>query len=155
MPSIAAWVRSRENSLSSGVSFGLISVWRSTTERASSSRIAFRRKSALVKDFRGDALLFAQDSEQQVLGADMPMIQSLRFFGGIRQNSFALIRKRQIDRRRHLLANRRSSFNLLANALDRGMNCVGNDWSGSCLRESDPASRCSVSIVVLPNWLAS
>ena len=77
-------------------------------------------QSALVQDFRSNALLFAQNSQQQVLGADMAMIQPLRFFGGVGENSLALVRKRQIDRRRHLLANGRPAFDLLANALDRG-----------------------------------
>jgi len=54
-----------------------------------------------------------------VLGADMAMIQSLCFFRGVSENPFALIGKRQIDGRRHLLTNSRPSFDLLPNALDR------------------------------------
>ena len=81
----------------------------------------FKPKSALVKDFRRDALFLAQDSQQQMLGSDMPMIQPFCFFGGIGENAFALVRKRQIDGRRNFLTNGRPAFNFLADTLDRGM----------------------------------
>src|SRR5205814_4100652 len=40
--------------------------------------------------------------------------------GRISENAFALIVKRQIDRRRNLIANCRTPFDLLANAFDGG-----------------------------------
>src|SRR5438105_13516114 len=49
------------------------------------------------------------------------MIQTLRLFGCVRQNPFALIRKRQVNRGRNLLTNSGSAFNLLPDAFDRGM----------------------------------
>src|SRR5690349_17340078 len=47
------------------------------------------------------------------------MIQSFRLLVGIGEDAFALVRKRQVDRGRDLLANGRAPFNLFTNALDR------------------------------------
>ena len=48
----------------------------------------------LVKDLGAETLFFTKDSEQKVLGADMPVIQAFRLFGSVRQDSLALVRKR-------------------------------------------------------------
>src|SRR5581483_4832617 len=53
--------------------------------------------------------------------ANMLMGKPLRLFGGIRQHALALIAQRQVNRGRHLLADRRVSFNLLADGFDRSM----------------------------------
>jgi hypothetical protein len=37
-----------------------------------------------MKNFRSHALLFPKDSEQQMLGADVPVVQALSLFGGVR-----------------------------------------------------------------------
>ena len=47
-------------------------------------------KAALVKNFRRDTLFFPQNSKKEVLGADVAVIQTLRLFGRIRENTFAL-----------------------------------------------------------------
>jgi hypothetical protein len=51
----------------------------------------------------------------------MFMRKPFGFFRRIREHPFALIRKRQIDRSRHFLPNRRMPFNLLAYRLHRRM----------------------------------
>src|SRR5207245_7721557 len=53
--------------------------------------------------------------------ADVPVIQTLRFFGSVGKDAFTFVRKRKIDRRRDFLANRGSTFDLLPNAFDRRM----------------------------------
>jgi len=49
---------------------------------------------AFMQDFRCNTLFFTKDSEQKVLGADMPVIQAFRLFGSVRQDSLALVLKR-------------------------------------------------------------
>src|SRR5262249_24607105 len=77
-------------------------------------------QSAVVENLGSDAFLFAQNAQQEVLGADMPVVQSLGFFIGASQDSLALTRQRQIDRSRNLLADRGPPFDLLSNALNGG-----------------------------------
>jgi hypothetical protein len=74
-----------------------------------------------VQYFRRKALLFPQQSEQQVLRADVLVIQPLRFLRAIRQHALALVAQRQVDRSRYLLANRGVPFNLLPNGIDSRM----------------------------------
>src|SRR5437762_13922074 len=56
-----------------------------------------------------------------MFGADVPMIETLSFFGGVCKNALTFVRKRQVDRCRNFLTNRRSTFDFLANALNRRM----------------------------------
>src|ERR1043165_3894068 len=51
----------------------------------------------------------------------MAMGKTLGFFRGIRENPFAFIAQREVNRSRNLLANRGVSPDLLANRFDRGM----------------------------------
>ena len=74
-----------------------------------------------MQNLRGKALFFPQQTQQQMLGADVPVRQPLRFFGGIGQHALAFIAQRKIDRGRDLLPNRGVSFDLLADGLDRGV----------------------------------
>ena len=78
-------------------------------------------QTALVQDLRGEALLFAQQAQQQVLGADVLVIQPLGFFRAIGQHAFALVAQRQVHGGRNLLADRGVSFDLLADGLHRGV----------------------------------
>ena len=55
-------------------------------------------QAALLQDLRGEALLFAQQAEQQMFGADVLVAEALGFFRGVGQHALALVRKRQIDR---------------------------------------------------------
>src|SRR5262249_43816862 len=79
---------------------------------------------ALVEDLGGDRILFAQQSEQQVLGADVPIAQPLRLFGGEGQHAFGLARKRQIDLRGDAVAHDRSVFYLLTDQFDVGVRAM-------------------------------
>ena len=74
-----------------------------------------KAQAALVQDFRGEALLFAQQAQQQVLGADVLVIQALGFLGAIRQHALAFVAEGQIHRSGNLLANGGVAFDLLAN----------------------------------------
>ena len=76
---------------------------------------------ALVQNFRGEALLLAQQAQQQVLGADVLVIQPLGLLGAIRQHALALVAQRQIHRSGNLLADRGVPFDLLADGLHRGV----------------------------------
>src|SRR5262249_1679800 len=51
----------------------------------------FDAEAVLLKDLGCHALLFAKDSQQEMLGRDMLVHQTLRLFGCIGQNAFALI----------------------------------------------------------------
>jgi len=78
-------------------------------------------QAALLQNLGREAFLFAQQSQQQMLSADMLVPQTLGFFCRIRQNPLAFVGKRQINRRRHLLANRCVCLNLFSDRLYRRM----------------------------------
>ena len=78
-------------------------------------------QSALVQYLGGEALLFAQQSEQQVFRADVFVREPLGLFGGVSEHSLAFIRERQVDRGRDLLADRGVALDLLADRFDRSM----------------------------------
>src|SRR5262245_21337979 len=56
-----------------------------------------------------------------MLGPDVPVVQTLGLFGRICQNSLALVRKREVDRRRNLLTNGCPALDFLPDTFDRGM----------------------------------
>src|ERR1700686_2990254 len=74
-----------------------------------------------MQNLGGEALLFSQQSKEQMLGADVAMGEALGFFCGIREHAFALIAQWEINRGRDLLADGRVSFDLLADRFDRGV----------------------------------
>ena len=74
-----------------------------------------------MQDLGGEALLLAQQAEQQVLGADVLVVQALGFFRAIGQHALAFVAERQIDRGGNLLANGGVSFDLLADGFHRGV----------------------------------
>ncbi len=78
-------------------------------------------QSALVQNLGGEALLFAQQAQQQVLGADVLVIQPLGLFRAISQHALALVAQRQIDRSGNLLADRGVPFDLLADGFHGGV----------------------------------
>src|SRR6266404_5766506 len=47
--------------------------------------------------------------------------QALGLFGRVRQHALALVRQRQVDRRRNLFADLHVTFDLLADGIDGGM----------------------------------
>ncbi len=79
---------------------------------------------ALVEDFGGDRILFAQQSEQQVLGADVAIAEPLGLFGGEGQHAFGLARKRQVDLRGDAVAHDRPIFYLLTDQFDVGVRAM-------------------------------
>ena len=76
---------------------------------------------ALVQDLRGEALLFAQQAEQQVLGADVLVVQPLGLFGAVGQNALAFVAQRKIHGGGNLFPDGGVPFDLLADRLHRGV----------------------------------
>ena len=74
-----------------------------------------------MQDLGSEALFFTQQSEQQMLRADVFVVETLRFLGAIREDAFAFMAERQIDRSGHFLTNCRVSLDLLPYGIDRGM----------------------------------
>src|ERR1022692_751115 len=75
-------------------------------------------QAALVPDLGGEAFLFAQQAQQQVLGADVLVIEALGLFGAIGQDALAFVAQRQIHGGGNLFANGGMAFDLLANGFD-------------------------------------
>ena len=118
---IAASVRSRLNSASSGVSFTRVSVVFSLSSATMSSRTVLSRIPFSMQDGRRDRTLFAQDPEQQVLGADVVVQQPIGFFGRELQDALGFGAEGDLDRGRDLLAEHRAPFDFLADAFERQM----------------------------------
>ena len=74
-----------------------------------------------MEDLGGEALLFAQQAEQQMFGADVLVREALGLFSGVGEHALAFVRERQVDGGRDLLANGGVAFNLFADGFDRGM----------------------------------
>ncbi len=74
-------------------------------------------QTAFVQNFGRKALLFPQQAQQQMLRADVLVIQALGFFGAIRQHTLALMAQRKIDRRRNFLPDRGVPFDLLSDGI--------------------------------------
>ena len=75
----------------------------------------------LHQDGGGDAALFAQDPEQQMLGPDVVVQQPIGFFGGAAQNALGFGAERNLDRGRHLLAEDRAALDFLADVFQGQM----------------------------------
>ena len=69
----------------------------------------------LVQDLRREALFLAQQTEQQVLRADVLVAQALGFLRTVGQDAFAFVAEGQIHAGGNLLADGGVSFNLLSN----------------------------------------
>ena len=80
-----------------------------------------KAQSALVQDLGRETFLFAQQAQQQVLGADVLVVQPLGFFGAVGQHALALVAERQIHGSGNLLADGGVSFDLLADGFHRGV----------------------------------
>jgi hypothetical protein len=118
---MAAWVRSRLNSASR-----LDSRWRAARSFLlgdAGQLVANLRQlqAALLQNLRGKALFFAQQAQQQVLGADVLVAQPLGFFRRIGQHPLALVGERQVHGGRDLFADGGMRLNLLANRLHRSV----------------------------------
>ncbi len=71
-----------------------------------------------MQNFRSEALLFAQESQQQMFSSNVLVRKSLSLFGGIGKHALAFIAQWQIDRGRNLLTNRGMSLDLFADGFD-------------------------------------
>ncbi len=69
------------------------------------------------EDGRRHRTLFAQDAEQQMLGADVVVQQPIGFFGGKLQHALGFRAERDLDRRRDLLAEHGAPFDLFSDVL--------------------------------------
>jgi hypothetical protein len=118
------------------------------------SSCTLARRIPFSYDRGGHRPLFAQDAEQQVLGADVGVQQPVVLFGRKLQDTLRLRAERDVDGGRHLLAEDRAAFNLLADAFedrcDRAKMQLVRPF-----RRISPRSKCSVSIEVLPSCVAS
>ena len=85
-------------------------------------------EAALVQNLGGEALLFAQQTQQQVLGANVLVGEALSLFRGIGEHTLTLVAQREIDRSRYLLADGGVAFDLFPNGFDRRMLTGGIDW---------------------------
>ena len=75
-------------------------------------------EAALVENFCGDRFVFAQDAQQQMLGADVPVLQAFAFVCGKAQDALGADRQRQVNGSRDLITQRRAPFDLFADRLD-------------------------------------
>ena len=151
---MAACVRSRLNSVSSELSLGRLEATFSDEARAISSRTGRQAQAALVQNLGGKALLFAQQAEQQMLGADVLVVQPLGFLGAIGQHALALVAQRQIDRGRNLLADGGVAFDLLANRFDRRVGAQKAIRQRLVFAQQAQQQMLGLD-TGLPNWLAS
>src|SRR5205814_1377561 len=78
-------------------------------------------QATLVQDFSGKAFLFAQQSQQQMFGADVLMAEALSLFSSISQYALAFIAERKINGRGDLLPDGGMAFNLFTDRLDRSV----------------------------------
>ena len=78
-------------------------------------------QSALVQNLGGKAFLFAQQSQQQMLGANVLVRKALGFFRGVGQHALALVAQGQVHGGRYLLPDRGVGLDLLANGFHRSM----------------------------------
>ena len=90
------------------------------------------------QDGGGHRALFAQDAEQQVLGADVVVQQPIGFFGRELQDALGFGAEGNFDRRGHLLAKDGAAFDFLANIFERQVG-AREDPAGQALSFSDQA----------------
>ena len=72
----------------------------------------------LHEDRRRDGALFAQDAEQQVLGPDVVVQETVRFLGRELEDALGFRAEGNLDRGRDLLAEHRAPFDFLADAFE-------------------------------------
>ncbi len=74
-----------------------------------------------MQNFSREALLFAQQPQQQVLGTDVLVREPLGFLGGIGQHTLALVAQGQVHGSGNLLPDGRMTLDLFPDGLDRSM----------------------------------
>src|SRR5579883_2741202 len=88
-------------------------------------------QAAFVQDLRGEALFLAQQAQQQVLGADVLVVQPLGLFRAIGQHALALVAEGQVHGSGNFLADGGVAFNLLPDRFDSGVRA--QKTVGQCL----------------------
>ena len=72
-----------------------------------------------MQDLSGEALLFAQESEQQMFRPDVFVRKPFRFFGGLGQHALTFIAEGKINRGRNFFADGGVSLDLFADRFHR------------------------------------
>jgi len=80
-----------------------------------------KTQAALHQNLRAEALLFAQDAKEQMLGADVLVPEALGFFRRHIKDAFALRAEGHFDGGRDALADGDTGFDLFAYGLDRAL----------------------------------
>ena len=78
-------------------------------------------QSALEQNFGAKGFLFAQDPQQQMLGADVLVPEPFGFFGGVVQDALAFLAQRDFHRGGDALAHGDARFDFLADGFDRAV----------------------------------
>jgi len=94
----------------------------------------------LGQDARGDALLLAQEAEQDVLGPDVVVEHALRLFRGVAEHALGIRRERDVDRGRDLVTVQGPALDLLADRLHREV-ALAEDPGGEALALADEAQQ--------------
>ena len=136
----AASDRSRLNSASSGVSLTRVTVVFSFRSCTMSSRTAFSRIPFSDRMVDATDRSLAQDAEQEVLGPDVVVQQPIRLLGGELQHALRLRAERDLDRRRHLLAEDGAALDFLADVL-QGQARAGEDAARQPLALADQSEQ--------------
>ena len=82
---------------------------------------AGKAQAALTQYLGCEAFLFAQQAEQQVLGADVPVGQPLGFFGGVCQNPLALVAQGKVHGSGNFLPDGGMPLDLFADGFNGGV----------------------------------
>ena len=90
-----------------------------------------------MKDFGREAFFFAQQAQEEMFRTNVLVAEALSLFRAIRQHAFALVAQGEIDRRRHLFAYCRMSFDLFSDRFD----CRVRPQDAVCKRLVDVVER--------------
>ena len=121
-----------------------------------SSRTVFRRIPFSIRMDAATGPLFAQDAEQQMLGADVVVQQPVGLFGRELQHALGFGAERDLDRGRDLLAEDGAAFDFLADVFEGQVRARKDPARQAlCLRESGRAAGARSQSKCCPSWLAS
>ena len=97
-------------------------------------------QAALMQNLGGEALLLAQQAEQQVLGADVLVVQALGLLGAIGQHALAFVAERQIHRSGNLFADAWCALRSACGWTPPPRANAGSGWPAPCLPAAGPAA---------------
>src|SRR5713101_6188313 len=78
-------------------------------------------QAALLEKLRTEALFFAQDAQQQMLGAHVLVVQAVGLFRGIFQDAVAFLAQRNLNRSGNALADGDALFDFFADGFNRAV----------------------------------